>query len=509
MHMTQWLSVKFRDKYRRSSAMLLLTCATLFSTTAMAGGVVMFEADTRFDLDGFKEIHLMRPNGTGHRRVSPAYRMRHATISPKGDRIVYRRTEKNEVRVINTNGKNDRLLFRFPSNIFEVEWSPNGRYIAFGHWRLNNLGNTDNMVSYYDFTAKKVIATHYISPSTLPLPTLGGNNITALNWSKDGKHLMVLTKGVYQIAFGFPTFLTRASSVVTVSTAKVRKVGDVETFGFLNNRELLVELRGDGIGTYNPFTQKFRRLVKLGSNDDVSNFVRSNSGNGILVHLKNFDENYRTNQTDIRRVSGQSRQDDLGYDLLYVDIRNRIARYVTPPIDTFLAANSDTGTPMEWRASTPASTFRTATCWGSVITLKGTRLADRITGTPRNDVIHGLAGNDIIRGGGGDDVICGGRGNDVMLGQAGNDVIYGDKLLNMNKFGPTPPGRDRLDGGVGFDTLWANDGNDLLRGGPNDDFLAGEGGNDVLDGQTGDEDRLNGGEGRDRCRNYKFAESCE
>jgi len=498
------------DWFRTVFSIAVFSLACLVHPSLTAAGVVMFEADTRFDFDEFREIHLMQPNGTKPRRVSPAYRMRSATMSPKGDRIAYTRSDKDEVRVINANGKGDRLLFRFSSRIFEIAWSPNGRYLVLGHWKLaSDSVSLLNAVSFYDLNTKKIVANYTVS--AVPPPAFGGNQITKLDWSPDGALVLIQTKGIFVPGIGLPSVFTRESTFADTRTGRVKEVldGDVETFGFLNNREALIELAGDGIGVVNVLNGEFSRIVKVGDNDDVANFVRANNGRGILIHLKNFAQSFAGDQTDVTRVAGRSQQAALGYDLLYVDVRTRVARYVSPVVDSFRATNHITGMPMEWRPRTPAGTFRTNTCWGSVITIRGTNRPDRITGTPGSDVIHGLAGNDVIRGGGGDDVICGGRGNDLLLGQAGNDVFHGDELINTNRFNDRVAGRDRIVGGVGFDTLFGNGGNDVLLGGPNDDSIFGQTGNDVLDGQSGDGDRLNGGDGRDRCRNYSAVQECE
>ncbi len=123
----------------------------------------------------------------------------------------------------------------------------------------------------------------------------------------------------------------------------------------------------------------------------------------------------------------------------------------------------------------------------SAQTIRGTRNADRLIGTPGDDSIfgrggadriYGMAGNDYVdgdqgndrlHGGAGDDVIAGRKGNDTIWGDAGNDRITGDR------------GRDRIFGGAGNDTIFGNLDPDEIDGGSgNDRINVVHGGNDVV-----------------------------
>jgi Ca2+-binding RTX toxin-like protein len=79
---------------------------------------------------------------------------------------------------------------------------------------------------------------------------------------------------------------------------------------------------------------------------------------------------------------------------------------------------------------------------------------------PKPNILNGTAGDDQLNGGPGPDNINGRGGNDTLLGQAGDDHILGGT------------------------------GNDKLIGGAGDDFIVGggEGGNDTIDGGTGEAD---------------------
>jgi Ca2+-binding RTX toxin-like protein len=76
-----------------------------------------------------------------------------------------------------------------------------------------------------------------------------------------------------------------------------------------------------------------------------------------------------------------------------------------------------------------------ARCAGKTPTIMGTRLAEKISGSPKPDVINGFGGNDVIRALGANDIVCGGKGRDRLLGGKGRDRLIGG------------PGKDRLVGG--------------------------------------------------------------
>jgi Ca2+-binding RTX toxin-like protein len=141
--------------------------------------------------------------------------------------------------------------------------------------------------------------------------------------------------------------------------------------------------------------------------------------------------------------------------------------------------------------------------------LKGSSIADWITGG---------TGNDSIAGGLGDDIIAGNTGNDTLLGQTGADVLYGGVGNDALDGGS---GRDVLAGGAGFDTAtyasafagvraylsatFANSGDaegdeysgiEALVGGSGADVLGGDAGQTELSGGGGN-DLLLGGAGDD------------
>ncbi|MGI8683964.1 MAG: Calx-beta domain-containing protein [Acidimicrobiales bacterium] len=173
------------------------------------------------------------------------------------------------------------------------------------------------------------------------------------------------------------------------------------------------------------------------------------------------------------------------------------------------------------------------TCFGQVVTIRGTPGNDVLTGTDGPDVIDSGGGDDSITAAGGDDVICSGAGNDIVEpgpgddivdAGAGNDVVddegigSGDDLIiagDGNDVVNSGDGDDAVSGGVGGDVLDldesadpAGDGNDIGSGGAGNDVILGEGGNDRLTGDDGDDvvdgdgavagdDVLDGGPGGD------------
>lgn len=82
----------------------------------------------------------------------------------------------------------------------------------------------------------------------------------------------------------------------------------------------------------------------------------------------------------------------------------------------------------------------------------------------------------------------------------GSDTITGDGTIDAGPGNDVITGDGVLIGGPGDDTITGGDQNDTLLGGPGRDTLSGGGGNDTLqpdDGETGEEDIVDGGDGID------------
>lgn len=131
---------------------------------------------------------------------------------------------------------------------------------------------------------------------------------------------------------------------------------------------------------------------------------------------------------------------------------------------------------------------------------------DTITSGAGNDIIHGGAGNDMVDSGGGNDVVDGGAGNDILVGGAGNDSLLGgagnDLLIGDGSIGSGQGSgggsgdgsgggsgsgaghsvfNDYLDGGMGNDRLYAEQGNDVA----NYTMSENIGASDIYDGGSG------------------------
>jgi len=163
----------------------------------------------------------------------------------------------------------------------------------------------------------------------------------------------------------------------------------------------------------------------------------------------------------------------------------------------------------EWRSLRSPAVFRGVTCWGWVVTKRGTAGPDRIIGTPGADVIAAGAGNDVVSTGAGNDILCGGAGNDVLVGGPGDDVLWGDTdILDRNIDDIVRAGKDILKGTGGADALYGNGGGDNLNAGSGNDYLNGGADDDTLNGSTG-LDIVDGGDGNDTCSNFVSESNCE
>ncbi len=101
-----------------------------------------------------------------------------------------------------------------------------------------------------------------------------------------------------------------------------------------------------------------------------------------------------------------------------------------------------------------------------------------------NDLIIGNFEDNRLEAGVGRDTIRAGDGNDQVLGQGGDDLLYGEA------------GNDNIAASDGNDTVYGGDGNDSIGGGLGNDLLHGDEGNDTIGGGQ-QNDTLHGGDGRD------------
>jgi Ca2+-binding RTX toxin-like protein len=108
-------------------------------------------------------------------------------------------------------------------------------------------------------------------------------------------------------------------------------------------------------------------------------------------------------------------------------------------------------------------------------TVNGTAGNDSLKGTSGNETINGFGGNDTINGAGGSDSLDGGTGNDSIVGGVfdpqmaeGGDILVGgdgdDTLNGINhRMWAADVNVDTLDGGIGNDVFWVDNGADVLK----------------------------------------------
>ena len=489
-------------KWFARTVVLLAAVVCLPSANVIAADVVLFVGDTRYDIDKRAEIQLFDGNGKAHRRIVTKYPVSNAALNPSGTTVAYLRADQPELRSIGVDGRGDRAIARTQKrDRIGMAWSPNGRYIAYGHKTSFVLFSA---VSAFDVRQKRVVA-YYELPRN---HTFGATThaVIDVDWSPNGRYMTVLELVI--IFTGISVRYEYHTTVIDTGVGRVYYFGNHKNYGFLSNKEYLVKTSTGDIGVVNIFNGKTRSLIDLGPVANISAMTRGPRGRRILVAMTDAKKSFDQGLTGLTRLRGVTRQEVLAFDFVQVDLRERSAKFVTPKQTSFLE-NLTEDRKFDWQARTPSRTFKTRSCWGWVITKLGTPRADRIIGTPFSDVIFGGAGNDFIDGRGGDDILCGGPGHDRLYGKAGDDVILGD--IGLNRFDGNVSGfagRDQLFGGDGADYLVGEAGDDVLRGGKGDDVVDGGSGNDRLSGQQGT-DIARGGAGIDRCVEFEQTRDCE
>jgi Ca2+-binding RTX toxin-like protein len=128
-------------------------------------------------------------------------------------------------------------------------------------------------------------------------------------------------------------------------------------------------------------------------------------------------------------------------------------------------------------------------------TIMGLKGNDRIEDGVQDGILFGMEGNDTIDGQTGDDLIYGNEGNDSLFGNSGADTIYGgqgddrikDSAAFVDRFNVLLGnlGNDIIEG-AGF--LYGGQGNDVINNGYLGDVLSGDRGQDVLNGNGGNDE---------------------
>ena len=90
------------------------------------------------------QLYIMRPDGTDQRRITEGGNPFYARFSPDGRRVLYSdqaRGEQSGIRVVDVDGKNDRLVFPVVGGktVASACWSPDGKRIAVTLEVLNGI----------------------------------------------------------------------------------------------------------------------------------------------------------------------------------------------------------------------------------------------------------------------------------------------------------------------------------------------------------------------------------
>ena len=107
-----------------------LACGVVTADAASVGGVIAFTSNR----DGDSEIYVMKPNGTGVRRLTHSRKFDSPSAwSPDGRRLLFysQRTPSGDVWVMNADGSGQRNLTRSPAHDGSGTWSPDAKQIAF------------------------------------------------------------------------------------------------------------------------------------------------------------------------------------------------------------------------------------------------------------------------------------------------------------------------------------------------------------------------------------------
>ncbi|MBI3860557.1 MAG: PD40 domain-containing protein [Planctomycetia bacterium] len=107
------------------------TAAVPIADLAGWGSIYDWSSDGRWLLaEKGRAIHLLRPDGKESRQI--AKRGEHPKFSPDGQRVAYVKSWEGQIRVIEADGSNDRLVFQAPQMIMmhQARWSENGKHLA-------------------------------------------------------------------------------------------------------------------------------------------------------------------------------------------------------------------------------------------------------------------------------------------------------------------------------------------------------------------------------------------
>jgi Tol biopolymer transport system component len=193
----------------------LASSSALPSRVESPRSLIAFSAGTP---GGVQDIYVVRPDGTGLRRLTHSLSKEFTpTWSSDGRWIAYRfqpgRDETGEIYVMRANGSGARNLTRNRAGDYAPAWSPDGRRIAFASGRGNAHGIPDIYVMNADGSGVRRLTRNFdideypswspdgkriVFSSTAGVSFAGESRVLWVMRS-DGSHLRQLTHGPYDM----------------------------------------------------------------------------------------------------------------------------------------------------------------------------------------------------------------------------------------------------------------------------------------------------------------------
>lgn len=372
--------------------------------------------------EGVRGLHVLSTDGGDSRRIATSASVTGFDVSRDGETIVY--TTETELRAVNMNGRNDRLLAGVAGREYAAPaLSPNGKTVYYATYRADGMflhqrtiaTGKDENGAISDSTSQRMYSME-VSPSGRWLLLVGTSLFVGIDSQSSGRLFEIETGDVELLPslsenpvwYGADQLLWTVFGGYESYNVKTGVITDHEGFTSLGGEAFAVSRNGS-------------TSMELLENGGVASLVRTNVTTGEKTEIADSLGATWFGKGRIRWARSDVRTD--------------------PP-----------------------------TCQGWVVTRLGTPNDDTLVGTPGADVIDGRSGNDRIDAKGSNDVLCGSAGRDRLIGGAGADLLYGgpakDRLVGNG-------GDDVLVGGAKDDRLFGGAGNDVLKGGKGKDQGAG------------------------------------